>query len=247
MGAREDREVPAPARRRHIGVDGAHPSPAGDRHIDDSGAVLDRPVEIVVARDAGLPGGRHEGLFHRAEVRRPRGPHGTVAAVIEAVASVAPLRTAEVGQDIGVSPAFETALAPQVVIHRVAANVDHAVEAGAPAERLAARVADAASAQFRLRRAVKSPVIGGAVEQEAVGRGRPVERRDARTAGFQQQDAAVGVLAQARGQDAAGRTADDDDVVEGPALHGEVRPRGRGPNPTRARLPAGWPRPQRFA
>ena len=119
----------------------------------------------------------------------------------------------EIGQDIVPAPADIAQLAPVVVIGRLAAHVDHAVDRGAAAEQLAARIDQGASVETWLRLGLHHPV--GARIADAV----QIADRDMHpvivvaAACFQQQDARGGILRQTVGQHAAGCAAADDDVV----------------------------------
>ena len=66
----------------------------------------------------------------------------------------------EVGQHVVPRPALAARLAPQVVVARLAAHVDHAVDGGAAAEHAAARIGEAAAVEAGLgggRRSTSRP------------------------------------------------------------------------------------------
>ena len=111
---------------------------------------------------------------------------------------------------------------------------NHSVDRGRAAQGPSPRVPDPATVQLGLRFAVKRPIVPCAFEVgEHCGRhfqGKPGILRT----GFDQQHPVGGVGGQAVGQDAAGRTGTNDDVVEfhlGFPWHGRQPPRpsqGRG-------------------
>jgi hypothetical protein len=109
-------------------------------------------------------------------------------------------------------------LRPLVVVARLAAHVNHAVDAGAAAQRLAARIAQRPAVQAGVGLGVVEPV--GARVADAV----QVAHRDVDpvvvvlAARLDQQHALGRVGAQAVGQQAAGRAGADDDVVKNLAL-----------------------------
>ena len=136
----------------------------------DAGALVDvevtdafvvAAVEVVAARQAGFDGGLDEGIEDRpvqallldspfaalapaARIEPRRGVEG-VGAFVEV------LVLEEVRQALGPAPAgigaVAVARAPAVVIARLAAHVDHAVDAARAAEHFAARVAQASAVQ----------------------------------------------------------------------------------------------------
>ena len=108
---------------------------------------------------------------------------------------------------------------PLVVIARLAAHVNHAVDAGAAAEHLAARVAQAATIEARSGLSVVEP-IGARVTyaiQIADRNMHPVVIVFA--AGFDQQHPLGRVRAQAVGKQTTGGARADDDEVEGGVVH----------------------------
>ncbi len=119
----------------------------------------------------------------------------------------------EVGQHVVPRPARQAELPPAVVIGRLPAHVDHGVDGRRTADHLAARIGDRAAAQPGLRLGPEHPV--GA----RIADGEQVPDRDVKPdpvvapARFQQQDPVAGVRRKPVGEDAAGRTGADDDVV----------------------------------
>ena len=131
----------------------------------------------------------------------------------------------EVGQHVGRRPAGVAELAPQVEVLVLAADVDHAVDAGRTAEHLAARPEDAATVGAGIGLGFIAPVHRG------VGEGLAVAERDVDpavavlAAGFQQHDARRRIFGQPRGHDAAGGTRTDHDKIrlEQILRHGHCR------------------------
>ena len=94
-------------------------------------------VEVVPARDADLLGGVAKGLEDVPAQPLARDLPLAAGAVQRALAAEAVLGAAEVGQHVVPAPAGIAELAPVVVVRRLAAHVDHAVDRGAAAEHLA--------------------------------------------------------------------------------------------------------------
>ncbi|MCY1309267.1 hypothetical protein D9M70_593460 [compost metagenome] len=141
-------------------------------------------------------------------------------------ALVVGLGLAEVGQAVGVAPVLQRlVLCPAVVVHRVAADIDHAVDQRRTTQPLAAALRHAAVVHVRLGLGDVGPVVGGAL-QRIRQRGRhlraPVQA-PVGAARFQQQHRDTGVFSQPRRQHAACRAgADDDVVVLLDCLHGAI-------------------------
>ena len=157
----------------------------------------------------------------KASPRTPVLPFGrrhaqrAVLAVIGIGRALAVLGAPEVGQHVGIAPAAAARLRPAVIVARMAAHIHHAVDGGGAAQHAAARMAEPPVVEIRLRLGRVGPVEAVVGEQPPEARrhvDRPVAIDRPR---FQQQDAHIRVLGQARRQHAAGRSGADDDVVEG--------------------------------
>jgi hypothetical protein len=129
---------------------------------------------------------------------------------------VAGFRLAEVGQHVVVAPVFQAIEAgPLVEVHRVAADVAHAIDQRGAPQALAAAALHAPVVHVRFRFGFIRPVVAAAL-QRVRQRGRHLGAEVqpvVRAAGFQQQYADAGVFSESRGQRVAGRTGADDDVV----------------------------------
>ena len=162
-------------------------------------AVLRPAVEVVGARMTRLDGCLDEGLHHH--VARSALRHRQVLQ-----------RALEARQQVVVAPAGAARVAPAVVVGRIAADVDHRVRRRRAAQRAPARQDDAPPVAMRLAARGVVPVDLAAAE-----RGDPQRDVDVvvgvRRTGLDQQDADVGILAQARRQHAPCRAGADDDVV----------------------------------
>src|SRR6516165_4438006 len=71
----------------------------------------------------------------------------------------------EIGQYSFVRPAAVAELGPGVVVERIAAHIDHAVDRARSAEGLAARDRDRAAVEVRLRLGDEPPIVARVVEQ----------------------------------------------------------------------------------
>ena len=219
QGAGAHRQVRALARRVEVGQRGAAAPPVGGGGaVHRAEAFLTVAVQVVGAGVAGLLARAHEGLEQRADVGLRRGDVQRALAAVPVVgALVAGLGLAEIGQAVGVAPALQAGLLrPALVVHRVAADVDHAVDQRRAAQALAAALRHAPPAHVRLGLGDVGPVVGGALQRVGQRGGHlraPVEP-PVGAAGLQQQHRHVGILGQPRGQHAAGRASADDDVVE---------------------------------
>ena len=158
VAARANDEIRARTSGLQIGLGSAPASAPGGRRLVVADALLSRPIEIVGARDAEA----FRGCDHRVCQRRfrywIRHVERAAHAVQRACATLLVLCLLEEGQHAVPVPANATPLAPLVVVLRVAAHVDHAVDGGCAAERLAARHVDAPVVELGLRRALELPV-----------------------------------------------------------------------------------------
>ena len=113
---------------------------------------------------------------------------------------------------------------PLVVVLRLAAHVDHAVDRGAAADHLAARIVEGAAAETGFGLGLEQPIrarIADAVE---------ITNRDVDpvviviTAGLQEQDLVRRIGGQPVRQHATGAAGADNDVIVGPEVPGHVVP-----------------------
>ena len=206
---------------RHVEVTARRAGAAAVRRdgpVHRAEAFLLVAVQVVGMRVTGLNAGLDHGVVQRVVVVLRRGhADRAVAAVIFVGADVAAFRLPEIGQAVAVGPVVKAGLArPVVVIQRVAADIAHAVDQRGAAKPLAAPAFHAAVVHVRLGIGQEGPVVAPALQREGQGGrhlGAEVEAV-VRAAGFQQQDADAFVFGQPGGQDVAGRTGTDDDVVE---------------------------------
>ena len=121
----------------------------------------------------------------------------------------------EVGQAVLPAPGCVTyQLTPVVVVAGLAAHVDHAVDAAAAAQCLAARVAQRAAVQPGIGFGVVQPVGAWVANAVQIAHGDVDPVVVVLAAGLYQQHALGCVCAEAVGQQAAGRARTDDDVVK---------------------------------
>ena len=201
------RQIGAIDHRVQVGARRAEPPPIMDVAVEGAEAFLAVAVDVFGERVASF--------LHRREKSPEQGRVGRAAlkdqrAVVAAkfVAAVqACFHALEVGQAVRVVPIGHAGVAgPALVVERVAALEDHAVDAAGAAEDFAAPVRDAAIVHEWLGLGVVAPVVEGAADW--VGKRRrhvdeDVPERVA-AAGFEHQHAVPRVGAQARGQHAAG-------------------------------------------
>ena len=196
-------------------------------------------VEVIAGRNAGLLGGAGKGIQHiPAQALLVNPPLATGLSVAQllavgcagiaeqfcghtfgAVQGAGPFvmvfMQLEVGQGVGPGPGVVAGeLRPSVVVARLAAHVNHAIDAAAAAQRFAARVAQCAAVQPGFSLGLEQPVgarVANAV-QVTHGYVNPVVVVSA--AGLNQQHALAGVSREPVGQQAARGAGADDDVVE---------------------------------
>ena len=145
-----------------------------------------------------------------ATVAHPQRPAGAVQ--LRGAALVV-LGLEEVGQHVLPAPAFEAQALPLVVVEPAAPDVDHRVHGGRAAQHPAAGEVDGATVEMRLRVGLEVPVPFRLVELWEAGGDVDLLRRVGRS-GLEQRHLDRRILAQPRGENAAGRAGTDDDVVE---------------------------------
>ena len=205
-------EIRAVLRRVQEGGRRRMAEPVALRALEAADAVLACAVEVgvvVEARELARLEHRVDHGRHRAAVGHAQRPADAVERILAAVVVLGAL---EVGQDLVVAPALGAAGRPAVVVGAVAAQVDHGVHRARPAEHLAARQVEPPPAEARLGLAVEIPVDGG-LQQHREGRGNGDLGTVVLTAGLEHRDLDARVLAQARREDAAGRSCAHDHVV----------------------------------
>ena len=124
------------------------------------------------------------------------------------------LAALEVGQHVVPRPAGVAELAPLVVVARLAAHVDHAVDRRAAAQHLAARVGEGAAVEAGLRLGLEAPVGASVAHAIEIADGNVDPDIVVAPARLEQQDADGRIGAQPVGQDAACRPGPDDHIVE---------------------------------
>ncbi len=134
-----------------IGARGARaPSACVDRGLAQRKALGLGAVDVVAHLVARARGRFQQRLLQ--ELRVLDRPHAqrTVAAVVFAGTPPARFHAPEIGENVGVAPAFATHLTPGVEVARMAAHVEHAVDRGGAAQHFAARQPQLAAVQMRL-------------------------------------------------------------------------------------------------
>jgi hypothetical protein len=163
-----DPEVGPAHHRVQIADRGRMPLAVPDGDLEPGRALLVPGVDVLRARNPRL----HAGFDQLARQRVLVGEIGNVERSAHAVpvvcAALLVLGALEVGQDRIVVPALAAALAPFVVISRIAAHVDHAVDRAGAAQHLAARLVHDAVVELGFGLAVEHPVDARIVERLVV-------------------------------------------------------------------------------
>ena len=199
-----------------IGACCAQPAAAADIAVEGGEALLLVAVDIVGQRVAGLL----HCLEKRCEQwvrRRPAFQHQrTVVAAILALDGQAGLHAFEIGQAVGVVPVLHAGVAgPSLVVERVAALENHAVDAAGAAQDFAATMGDTPAVHERFWLGRVQPVIVAGADRIGEG-GRHMDEDIPPGVGparFEEQHTVARVRAEAVGQHAPRRAAPDDDGV----------------------------------
>jgi hypothetical protein len=127
-------------------------------HVEIADAAVVAGVEVGGAWNAHLVGSRGDGVEDRPGDAHLLDPPFARAAVMLGVAEEVPVEPAEGRQHVVPAPALQSELAPMVVVGRLAAHRDHAVDRRAAADDLAARIVEGAAVQPGLRLGLEQPV-----------------------------------------------------------------------------------------
>ena len=215
LRAGAQREVRPPPHRIEVGVRRAHAPAVLLRDLVVADTVLARAVVVRVARVAAFNARGDErvdqfvALAHVGDVER------AVAAAQQVRAAREALSLPEVGQHLVPRPAAVAAPLPTVVVERLAAHLQHAIDRARAADDAPARNRDAPAERAVLRLGLEAPVVDRVVDQLLEARRNSDPRALRLAARLEQQHARARVRAQAVGEHAAGRPRADDDDVPG--------------------------------
>ena len=232
MGLGQNREVLATKRRLQKCL-GRIPAPARPLvHIEITCPLIVAPVEIVGCGNARFARRLLESIQHiPAHARLFHAPLAAGGVQI-AFSPIKVFRFQEIGQDVVPPPALAAELTPDVVVPRLAAHIDHAVDGGAAAKHLATRIDQRAAVQPRLFRRLETPVGARIVDAIEITDWNMDPVVIVVAARFQQQHAVVRIFRKAVGENASGTPRSDDDIVifAHALLHAPPLPRrpGRG-------------------
>jgi hypothetical protein len=181
------------------------PRPPTDRRLE--------PARGLVGRQAVGLGRLQPRARQLVPVRQVLNPKRSADPVIDGLAALLVLCSAEVRQQVGVAPPVTAIrVPPGVEVEAVAAHVDHRVDRGAAAQRAAVRPVDGAAGGVPLRRRRVVPRVPSPPQPRESGRNRDLDGV-VRRAGLEHENAAVPVLAQPRGEHAARAAGTNDHVV----------------------------------
>src|SRR5262245_15624213 len=158
LAARANNEVPARTSGFQISLGGA-PAPApGGRRLVIADTFLLRSIEIIGPRNAKALGCCDHRICKSRSRYWIRHVQRATDTMQLACTTLLVLRLLEEGQHAVPVPANAPPLTPVVVVLWVAAHVDHAIDGGRTAKRLAARHIDTAVVELRLRGTLELPV-----------------------------------------------------------------------------------------
>ena len=170
-------------------------------------------VEVIDAGDAALLGGAAEGIENRPRQALAFDPPLAGTTVKRRVAGKVAFAFLEQRQDVLPAPARIALGSPAVVVARLAAHVDHAVDRGAATEHFAAWIAQGSALQAGLGFGLEAPVGARVADTEQVTHRDVNPRIVIAAAGFEQQYAVLRVGRQPIGQQTTGGPGTDHDVV----------------------------------
>ncbi len=172
------------------------------------------PVIIPALGKPGFLAGFGKQLIQRRFDVGRRGFQEPVAVMMFIRTAPTALGFLEVGQNIFVAPAGQAHLPPLVVVHGVAARIDHRVDRGRAAEDFASWERYLPAIAMGLGLGLEIPAQLFALGHRPHGDGHMNPEIAVLAAGFQQQNLAAGVLAQPVGEHTARRTRTDHNVIK---------------------------------
>ena len=208
----DDVQVGAPHGRLEIAMRHAHAPAAADAGLGLDDAFLVLAVVVRVELEAGGDGGLEQGVVQRVLVGHLGDAQRAAGAAPVAAALLVALDAREQRRHVLPAPAASAHLRPGVVVERLPAHPDEAVDGARAAQQLAARHGDRAIVGAGLRLGLVAPVGVGIVDQQAEADGK-ARVGMAGAPSLHQQHARAPVLGQPRRQRRAGRAGPDDDVV----------------------------------
>ena len=211
--SREQSQVRAIANGIDEGFLGAAAAAVAHGRLEIAAALLDCAVEVGIARNAERLGRFKEVFAQRMAVGRRDDAHRAVRPVVGVVEDGVGLGAAEIGQHVVVAPADVAERPPPVVVAAVTAHVHHHVEHAGAADCATARIGDAPAEKVRLRHGGERPVELRPPHPDRGARDAGKDRVRL-PAGLDEQNPAVGIRAQAIGNDTTSRPRANDDVVE---------------------------------
>src|SRR5262245_18375573 len=183
--------------------------------LEITGAFLGGPVEIVVARKTRLLRGRYERLAQRmrfAHVGNRERPTHPMQSIL---AARLVLGAAKIRENILEAPAGIAELAPMIEVRRLAADVEQAIDRARPAQHFPPRLDDLPVVELCLRLRGIEPIDLTIGEPLAVVEWDMNPDVAVVAARLQQENAMATRGGQTIGENAAGASGADDDIVEG--------------------------------
>src|SRR5262245_6221427 len=203
------------ARLAQIADRGRAPTPTARGQLEITGAFLGGPVEIIVARKARLLRGRDESLAQRMRFAHVGHRERPVHPMQRILAARLVLGAAKVGQHILEAPAGIAELTPMIEVGRLAAEIEQAVDRARAAQHLPPRLDDLPVVELGLRLRRVEPIDLTIGEQLAVAERDVNPDMAVMAARLQQQNAMAARGGQTIGENAAGASGADDDIVKG--------------------------------
>ena len=213
MRPADQAKVASPQRRAQIGIGSAPAPPAADHLLIEAAALLVTRVVVRVRRQAARRRGLEEGLAQGVPLALVGDHQRAIAAAPGRVAAAPGLGLHEVGQHVLVRPASAAELGPVIVVRRLAAHIEMAIDRARSADQPAAREVDAALADMRAGRGLIAPVELPVADRHAKACRDLDEQPEIRAASLQDHDLIATVLAKPIGEHAAGSACAHDHVV----------------------------------
>ena len=163
-----DDQIVAVSNRTEITCGGAPAPPPVGCGLIISNSLLPSAVEIPICRDACLNASGDDSISERVGFLMIRNLQRTATAMKPVRAALLILGFPKVRQHIIEAPSDAPELASVVIVSRMSADINAAIDRTRPAENLAARLISSAAIEFRQRFAIEHPVDPGVCKEHRV-------------------------------------------------------------------------------
>ena len=209
-----DGEVGALLCRFEIGFGGTAAHAIADIGLRQMRALLQTTVVVVGLRQSPGLARAEEAVIKNVIAVALDDAHRAIVAALRRGLAEPGLEFFEIGQAVRIGPALEAKVFPAVIIFRVAAHPDHAIDRRTSAKATATGLSQAAIVQMRFRLARVAPVIYFAFNRKRQSRRHTNGQRIGNGSCLQQAHGHIFLRRKAVGQNTTRRACTDDHIIK---------------------------------